>query len=55
MNGDAAVTWDMNATCGTKVGQIDDQSLHTAEDNNSRDKENDEQYVVWNRSGFSLI
>ena len=55
INGDTAVTWDMNATCGTKSDQIDDQSLHTVEDNKSRDKENDEQYVVWNRSVFSLI
>ena len=55
INGDPAVTWDMNATCGIKAGQIDEQHLHTGEDNNSRDKENDEQYVVWNHSGFSLI
>ena len=55
INGDAAVTWDMNTTCGTKAGQIDEQSLHTVETNKSRDKENDEQYVVWNHSGFSLI
>ena len=52
INGDAAVTWDINPTCGTKVGQIDEQSLHTVEDNKSRDSE---QYVVSNRSGFSLI
>ena len=40
---------------GTKAGQIDKQILHTVEGNESRDKENDEQYVVWNHSGFSLI
>ena len=55
INGDAAVTWDMNTTCGAKVGQLDEQSLHTVEDNESRDNENHEQYVVWNRSRFSLI
>ena len=54
-SGDAAVTWDMSATCGTKVGQIDEQSLHAVKDNRSRDKKNEEQYVVWNHSGFSLI
>ncbi len=52
INGDAAVTWDMNIT---KAGQIDQQGLHTVEDDKSHDKENDEQYAVWNRSGFSLI
>ena len=55
INGDAAVTWDMNTTCGTKAGQIVEESLHTGEENKSRDKENDEQYVVWNFYGFSLI
>ena len=55
ISGVEAVTWDMNTTYGTKVGQIDEQSLHTVEGNKPRDKENDEQYVLWNRSGFSLI
>ena len=55
INGDAAVTWDMNTTSGTKAGQTDEQSLHTREGNKSRDKENDEQYVVWNRSWPFLI
>ena len=55
INGDSAGRWDMNTTCGTKAGQIGEQRLHTIEDNKSRDKENDEQYVVWNRSGFSPI
>ena len=55
INGDAAVTWDMNTTCDTSVGPIDEQNLHTVEDNISRDKENDKQYVVRSRSGFSLI
>ena len=55
INGDVAETWDMNTACRTTAGQIDEQSLHTIEENNSRDKEDDEQYVVWNRSGFSLI
>ena len=55
IDGDAAVTWDMNATCGTKAGQLYEQSIRTVEDNDPRDKENDEQCVVWNRSGFSLI
>ena len=55
INGDAAVTWDMNTTRGTKAGQINEQSLYTVDDNKSRDKENDEQYVVWNLLGFSLI
>ncbi len=41
--------------CGTKAGQIDEQSLHTVEDNKFHDKENDEQYVVWKRFGFTLI
>ena len=43
INGNAAGTWDMNTTCGTKAGQIDEQILQTVEDNKSRDKENDEQ------------
>ena len=51
-NGDAAVTWDMNMICGS---QIYEQILHTVDDNRSHDKDNDEQYVIWNRSGFSLI
>ncbi len=51
INGDAAVTWDMNMICGTEAGQIGEQSLHTVEDNKSHDKENDDQYVVWNRLG----
>ena len=55
INDDAAVTWDLNTACGTKAGQRDEQCLHTGEDNKPRDKEHDEQYVVWNRSGFSLI
>ena len=55
INGDAAVTWDVNATRGTKSGQIDEQTLHTVEDNMSHDKEDDEQYVVWNHSGSPLI
>ena len=55
INGDAAVTWDMNMIGGTKAGQIHKQILQTAEDNKSRDKENDEQYVDWICSGFSLI
>ena len=55
INSDAATTWDMNTACGTKAGQIDEQGLHTVEDNNFRGKENDEQYVVWNRSWFYLI
>ena len=46
INGDAAVAWDMNPTCGTKVGQIDEQGFRSVEDNDPRDKENDEQYVV---------
>ena len=48
ISGDAGVTWtwDINPTCGTKSGQIDEQSLHTVGDDKSRDKENDEQYVV---------
>ncbi len=48
INGDAAATW-------VNAGQIDEQNLHTIEDNKYRDKENDDQYVVWNRSGLSLI
>ena len=55
INGDAAVTWDMNTTHGIKVDQLDEQSLHIVEDNKSRDEEDDEQYVIWNHSGFSLI
>ena len=55
INGGTAVTWDMNATCGTQAGQIDEQCLRTVEDNKSPDKENDEQYVAWIRSRFSLI
>ena len=55
INGDEAVTWDLNTTCGTKAGHIDEQGLYTVEGNKSRDRENDEQYVVWNRSRFSLI
>src|SRR5258706_14282682 len=54
-NTDAVVTWDMNMMCGTKVGQIDEQRLHTVGGNKFHDKENDEQYVVWKRSGFTLI
>ena len=54
-SGEAAETWDMNRMCGTKAGQMYEQFLHTVEDNKSRDEDNDEQYVVWNRSGFSLI
>ena len=46
INGDMAVTWGINTTCGTKADQINEQILHTVEDNNSRVKENDEQYVV---------
>ena len=55
INGDEAVTWDLNTTCGAKAGHIDEQGLYTLEGNKSRDRENDEQYVVWNRSRFSLI
>ena len=55
IDGDAAVTWDMNTTCGARAGQIDKQCLHTGEGNKPREKENDEQYVVWNRTGYSLI
>ena len=55
INGDAAATWDMDTIRGTKSGQIAEQQLHTGEDDKSRDKENDEQYVVWNLPGFSLI
>ena len=55
INGDAAVTWDLSTTCGTNTGQMDEQSLYTVEGNKSRDGENDEQYVVWNRSEFFLI
>src|SRR5258706_14426984 len=51
INGDAAVTWDMNIL---NAGQIDEHSLHT-EDDKYCDKENNDQYVIWNRSGFSLI
>src|SRR5882757_6081683 len=52
INGDAAVTWDMNVI---KASQIDERSLHTVEDDKSRDKGDDDQYVVCNRSGWSLI
>ena len=55
MNGDAAVTWDMNLIDGTNAGPIYEQFLHSVEDNKSRDKENDERYVDWIFSGFSLI
>ena len=55
INGDAAMTRDMNTIHGIKADQIDQQSLHIVEDNKSRDKEDNEQYVVWNHSGFSLI
>ena len=48
-------TWDMNTPYGAKAGQIDWQSLHIVEGNNSDDKENDGQYVVWDGSGFPLI
>ena len=55
LNGDAALTWKMDMTCGTKACQTDERSLKNVEENNSRDKENDEQYVDWICSGFSLI
>ena len=46
MNGDAAVTWDINTASGRKASRIDEQSLHTVEGNTSHDKENDEQFWV---------
>ena len=52
---DAAATWDMSTICGEKASQIDGQSLHIVEETNSHDKENDEQYVVWDGAGLSLI
>jgi len=55
INGDAVATWDMTTPFGAKAGQIDGQSLHTVEENNSHDAENGEQYVVWDGSGLSLI
>jgi hypothetical protein len=54
INGDTVATWEMNTARGAKAGQIDGQSLHIAEGPNSHDKENDEQYVIWNGSGLSL-
>ena len=40
---------------GEKAGQIDGQSLHIVDGNNSDEKENDEQYVFCDGSGLSLI
>ena len=45
----------MNTVCGTKAGQIGGQSLHTVEGTHSHDKEDDEQYVVWDGPALSLI
>ena len=45
----------MNTACGTKASQIDGESLHIVEGTKSHDKENVEQYFVWNGSGHSLI
>ena len=47
INGDTTVTWDMNII---KAGHVDERSPRTVEDDKSRDKENDDQYVDWNRS-----
>ena len=52
INGDAGVTWEMSVI---KAGQIDERRLHTVEDDKPRAMENDDQYVVWNCSQFSLI
>jgi hypothetical protein len=54
INDDAAATRDMNTACGEQAGQIDGQSLHIVEGTHSHDKENDDQYVVWDGSRFSL-
>ena len=43
----------MNTAYGEKSGQMNGQSLHIVGGTNSRDKENDKQYVVWDRSGLS--
>ena len=53
LSDDAAATWDMNTACEAKSSQIDGQSLHIVEGSNSHDKENDEQYVVWDGAGLS--
>ena len=44
-----------NTAYGAKAGQIDGQSLHTIEETSSHDGENDEQYVVCDGPGHSLI
>jgi len=54
-NDDAVVTRDTNTACGANAGQIDGQSFHIVEGVNPHDKENDEQYAVWDGSGLSLI
>ena len=45
----------MNTAYGEKTGQIDGQSVHIVDGNNSDEKEKHEQYVVSDGSGLSLI